>query len=90
VLNQTYDKIRTIHAKAYEWSPSQVPSVESMTTTRMRQYVKGWITEWDLKRLDKSYSPEIEVKPLEQDYTEDKNLEIETKEGTDSNNLNQC
>ena len=86
LLNQTYEKIRTIHAKAYEWSPSQVPTVESMTTTRMRQYVKGWITEWDLKRLDKSYRPEIEVEPLEQVYTEDKDLEVETEEASDNSN----
>jgi hypothetical protein len=83
-LNQTYEKIRTIHAKAYEWSPSQVPSVERMTTTRMRQYVKGWITEWDLKRLDKGYNPEIEVEQLKQDYTEDKELEVETEETSDN------
>jgi hypothetical protein len=56
----------------------------------MRQYVKGWITEWDLKRLDSGYTPEIEVIKLEQDYTEDKNLEVETEEGSDSTNLNQA
>jgi hypothetical protein len=86
VLNQTYEKIRTIHAKAYKWTPSQVPTVERMTTTRMRQYVKGWITEWDLKRLDKSYRPEIEVEPLEQVYTEDKDLEVKTEETSDNSN----
>lgn len=60
-----------------------------MSSARMRQYVRGWITEWDLKRLDPSYNPEIEVTKLEQDYTEDKTLEVETEEGSDSDNLNQ-
>jgi len=83
-LNQTYEKIRTIHAKAYEWTPSQVPTIERMTTTRMRQYVKGWITEWDLKRLDKTYKPDIEVEQIKQDYTEDKELEVETEETSDN------
>ncbi len=85
-LNKTYEKIRKIHAKAYDWTPSQVPTIQSMTTTRMRQYVKGWITEWDLKRLDKGYSPEIEVVQLKQDYTEDKELEVETEEASDNRN----
>lgn len=84
VLNQTYEKIRAIHAKAYEWLPEEVPTVERMTSTRMRQYVKGWITEWDLKRLDKSYKPEIEIEPIEPTYTEDKNLEIDTEEASDN------
>ena len=83
-LDQTYEKIRTIHAKAYEWTPSQVPTIERMTTTRMRQYVKGWITEWDLKRLDKTYKPDIEVEQIKQDYTEDKELEVETEETSDN------
>ena len=85
-LNQTYEKIRAIHAKAYEWTPSHVPTIERMTTTRMRQYVKGWITEWDLKRLDKTYKPDIEVEQIKQDYTEDKELEVETEETSDNSN----
>jgi len=89
MLGQTYEKVQSIHAKAYEWDPPPVQSIESMTATRMRQYVKGWITEWDLKRLDPGYNPKIEVAKLEQDYTEDKNLEVETEEGSDSNNFNQ-
>lgn len=89
MLGQTYEKVQSIHAKAYEWNPPPVQSIESMTATRMRQYVKGWITEWDLKRLDPDYNPKIEVAKLEQDYTEDKDLEVETEEGSDSNNFNQ-
>lgn len=86
MLGQTYEKVQAIHAKAYNWDPPPVQSIKSMTTTRMRQYVKGWITEWDLTRLDKSYRPEIEVEPLEQDYKEDKDLEVETEEAFDNSN----
>ncbi|MDI9571401.1 MAG: DUF2791 family P-loop domain-containing protein [Pseudomonadota bacterium] len=84
-LDETYEKIRSIHAKAYGWNPPQVPTIERMTTTRMRQYVKGWITEWDLKRLDETYKPDIEVEYIKQDYTEDKKLEVETEEASDNN-----
>ncbi|TSA12791.1 MAG: hypothetical protein D4R73_01775 [Deltaproteobacteria bacterium] len=87
-LNQTYERVQSIHAQAYNWSPPPVQSIERLRSNRMRQYVRGWITEWDLKRLDSGYTPEIEVTKLEQDYTEDKNLEVETEGGSDSNNLN--
>jgi hypothetical protein len=87
VLAQTYEKVKSIHARAYDWDPPAVQSIEQMSSARMRQYVKGWITEWDLKRLDPSYNPEIEVTKLEQDYTEDKNLEVETEEGSDNDNI---
>jgi len=80
VLRQTYDKVRSIHAEAYNWEPPPVSSVERLGTTRMREYVKGWITEWDLKRLDPGYTPEIEVTELKQDYTEDRNLQVATEE----------
>ena len=89
VLNQTYEKLRSIHANAYDWNPTPVPSVERLGTTRMRQYIRGWITEWDLKRLDSDYAPEIEVEPLEQVYTEDKDLEVETEEASDNSNVKQ-
>lgn len=89
-LDQTYEKVRSIHAQAYNWSPPPVQSTERLHSNRMRQYVKSWITKWDLKRLDPSYNPEIEVAELKQDYTEDKNLEVETEGGSDSNNLNQA
>jgi hypothetical protein len=79
-LDKTYEKVRSIHALAYDWAPPPVESVERLLTTRMRQYVKGWITEWDLKRLDADYIPELEVEALEQDYTEDRNLEGEAEQ----------
>ena len=89
VLEQTYEKVRSIHAQAYGWDPPLVLSVERLSTTRMREYVKGWITEWDLKRLDPGYNVEIEVTELTQDYTEDPNLQIATEEGPNTINPNQ-
>jgi len=79
VLEQTYDKVKSIHAKAYDWVPPPVSSVERLSTTRMREYLKGWITEWDLKRLDPDYHVEIETTEVKQDYTEDANLHVETE-----------
>ncbi|MBS3937130.1 MAG: DUF2791 family P-loop domain-containing protein [Peptococcaceae bacterium] len=86
LLAQTYEKVKSIHASAYDWEPPAVQSIEQMSSARMRQYVKGWITEWDLKRLDSGYTPTIEVGGLEPNYAEDKNLEVETEIGLDNNN----
>jgi hypothetical protein len=36
----------------------------------MRQYVRAWITEWDLRRLDPTYEPEIEATRLVVDLSE--------------------
>ncbi|MBT9138900.1 MAG: hypothetical protein DDT31_01479 [Syntrophomonadaceae bacterium] len=88
LLAQTYEKVKSIHARAYNWNPPAVQSIEQMSSARMRQYVKGWITEWDLKRLDSGYTPKIEVGGLEPNYTEDKNLEVETELGLDNNHQN--
>ncbi len=88
LLAQTYEKVKSLHASAYDWDPPAVQSIEQMSSARMRQYVKGWITEWDLKRLDSGYTPKIEVGGLEPNYTEDKNLEVETELGLDNNHQN--
>lgn len=82
VLEQTYEKVRSVHAEAYAWEPPPATSVELLraTGTRMREYVKRWITEWDLKRLDPGYNPEIEGTELKPDYTEDPNLQVPSEE----------
>ena len=41
----------------------------------MREYVRRWINEWDLRRLDPTYRPEIQVTSLAIDYSEDPDLE---------------
>lgn len=80
IVEQTYEKVKSIHAQAYDWEPPPVASVERLGTTRMREYVKGWITEWDLKRVDSGYIPVIEMTELKPDYTEDPNLQVASEE----------
>ena len=41
----------------------------------MRQYVRAWINEWDLRRLDPGYQPEISVAGLDVDLGTDSELE---------------
>ena len=75
LVEDIYHKIRAIHGAAYGWEPPQVPTIERLSSTRMREYVKGWITEWDLKRLDPNQKVDIELTEIKQDYSEDIELE---------------
>src|SRR5215813_3128457 len=79
VIQQTCEKVRAVHAEAYSWQPPPV-AVERLGLTSMREYVKRWITEWDLKRLDPSYMVEIEKTALSPDYTEDVTLETSSED----------
>jgi len=76
LLQTVYEKIKSIYADAYEWDPPDVTGLERLQATTMRQYVKGWITEWDLKRKYPDYKPEIEAGELKPIYTEDKDLQV--------------
>lgn len=75
LVEEIYHKIRAIHGAAYGWEPPQVPTIEQLSSTRMREYVKGWITEWDLTRLDPTQKVEIELTEIRQNYSEDRDLE---------------
>jgi hypothetical protein len=75
-LDRTYAQLKQIHAEAYGWDPPDVPGLERLPSNRMRQYVRAWINEWDLRRLDPDYRPEISVGGLEVDLSTDADLEV--------------
>jgi len=75
MIEETQEKVRAIHASAYQWTPPTISPGERLSSTRMREYVKGWITEWDLKRLAPEEAVDLEVTPLRPSYTEDAELE---------------
>ncbi|HEY8287545.1 MAG TPA: BREX system ATP-binding domain-containing protein [Chloroflexota bacterium] len=74
-VRRTYEQVRVLHGVAYGWEPPAVGSAPFATSTSMREYIRWWITEWDLKRLFPDYQPEIEVMPLTFDYSEDADLD---------------
>jgi len=69
-LDRAYATLRELHGNAYGWKPPHVPGLERLGATRMRQYVRAWINEWDLVRMDPAYKPSTEVVELESDYDE--------------------
>ncbi|MDT4995842.1 MAG: hypothetical protein QOH97_5734 [Actinoplanes sp.] len=74
-LKQVYVRLRELHGQAFGWQPPDVAGLERLGATRMRQYVRAWINEWDLVRLDPRYRPETEAVEVPSDYREDPDLE---------------
>lgn len=56
------------------WEPPDVSGIERLPSNRMRQYVRAWINEWDIRRLDPSYLPDIVAADIAVDLTEDADL----------------
>lgn len=52
--------------------------LERLGATRMRQYVRAWINEWDLVRLHPDYQPATEVVDVPGDYREVAELDHDT------------
>lgn len=75
-LDRTYERIKHLHGSAYGWSPPDVEGTERLPSNRMRQYVRAWINEWDLRRLDPTYVPRTAVDDLRPDLSEDPYLQI--------------
>lgn len=77
-LDAAYRQLQRLHGEAYGWQPPDVPGLERLSTTRMRQYVRAWINEWDLRRLDPDFTPQTELVPMTAgpgQYQEDADLE---------------
>ena len=60
-LDRAYTRLRELHGEAFGWDPPDVAGLERLAATRMRQYVRAWINEWDLVRLDPEFTPATEV-----------------------------
>jgi hypothetical protein len=86
VIEHAREQVRALHALAYRWEPAPLRADEYLSTTSMRQHVRRWINEWDLKRLDPSYTGEtMLVEELPLDYSEEPALEgpMEGAEGAE-------
>jgi len=78
LIQQAHQIIRSLHVQAHNWRDwdhsAIVPHIEVLPGIRMREYVKSWITELDLKRLTPDEVVEIEVDNLKPHYEEDRVL----------------
>lgn len=76
-LDHTYNALKVLHATAYGWAPPDVEGLERLPSNRMRQYVRAWINEWDLVRLDPTYRPSTSSSDVHMDFSESAELEGE-------------
>ena len=75
-LDRAYAQLKKLHGEVFDWQPPDVEGLERLGATRMRQYVRAWINEWDLLRLDPDYQPATEIADeIASDYREDPDLE---------------
>jgi P-loop Domain of unknown function (DUF2791) len=74
-LDRAYGTLKQLHADAFGWSPPDVHGLERLGATRMRQYVRAWINEWDLLRLDPEFRPDSVAADVASDYREDETLD---------------
>ncbi len=79
-LDRTYRQLKEIHGQAYGWQPPEVAGIERLPSNRMRQYVRAWINEWDLRRLDPDYQPQILVAGVDLDLSTEVELEGPSEE----------
>lgn len=74
-LEQTYQRLKGLHAKAYTWEPPDIARARASLSTPMRTHVRRWINEWDLRRLYPGTSFSIEEQQLAPSYAEAEELE---------------
>lgn len=79
-LRRSLDKITSLYRDAYGWGPPETEVGERLAGKSMRQYVKSWITTWDVERLY-GETPPIEAGTIPIDYTESTEIELAPASG---------
>ncbi|MGH7915943.1 MAG: BREX system ATP-binding domain-containing protein [Candidatus Binataceae bacterium] len=80
LLEVSLQKIRAFYADAYGWDVTAADVGEITAAKSMRQYIKSWITTWDLERLYGT-RPEIETVNVAPNYEENKDIELAAERG---------
>lgn len=50
-LAACHDRLRALYRDAYDWDAPPLPRSERTASRTMRQYIKTWLTQWDMARL---------------------------------------
>ncbi len=75
VINRAREQLRDIYRTAYNWMPTKIAPGDYLSSTRMRHFIKRWITEWDLNRFYPDYIPDITADEFTTVYSENRELE---------------
>lgn len=66
-------RLSELYREAYDWEPPATDAPERTATRTMRQYIKGWITEWDMLRLTGDVTQTV-ADEMTANYAEDESL----------------
>ncbi len=69
-LDEAYSRIRELYRVAYAWEPAATSPGRRESSTPMRAYIRRWITEWDLRRLNPGVNVDVETVEWRMDYRE--------------------
>jgi hypothetical protein len=79
-VHEIYRKVSALYSEAYGWNASEIAGArEYSSSTGMRQYVRSWITIWDLRRLY-NYQAEMIAEELPISYGEDPDFQVEKRD----------
>jgi hypothetical protein len=73
-LSAAQSRIADLYYNAYQWRPSDLAIGERRVRKSMRQYIRSWITEWDIERLYGERTT-IETQTIQTDYSESAELQ---------------
>jgi len=70
-LARTYQLLKEIHGRAYQWTPPEIRTADASIRRSLRSYVRRWVNDWDLRRLypgtELSTDVEEEMRPSYED-----------------------
>jgi len=84
-LSEIHDRLVKIYRLAYEnetWQPPAFGLLERTASRTVRQYIKSWITLWDMQRLTGDEVKTI-IEVIRPDYDEDPNISSPNSENSD-------
>ena len=82
-LTRDCNRLREIYSQAYDWPAPALRPGERTATTTMRQFIKAWVTLWDMARLGE-VAGSIVAETLETNYQVDEGMAVaEPDNGTD-------
>jgi len=80
-LRRSLEKIGALYRDAYHWAPPTIEIGERLAGKSVRQYVKSWITIWDIMRLY-GETPVINTETITIDYAESTAVEDAVERGS--------
>lgn len=79
-LAETLGRLARVYEIAYGVAASAPETDGRSVGWQMREYIRSWITRWDLQRIDPTYVSQTEVERIRTDYAEDTLLERSTED----------